>query len=110
MSSVRERWQHRHWLRPHKPGEPPLDGWSIIHLLSGMGLGVILRADWFWFALLILVAYEGFEALLRRVKPRGGKGVFEYESWSNIGYDVLFGAIGWLFAQGLPALPVPWFA
>lgn len=85
-----------------RPGEPPLDPWSIVHTAAGLALGLVVR-DIGW-ALALLLAYEAFEAVLRRVK-RGGKGLFEHESWPNIWYDVLFGSVGWLFAQGMPALP-----
>ena len=64
--------------------------------------------DVLW-ALALIVAYEVFEAALRRVK-RHGTGIFAYESWPNIWYDVLFGGVGWLLAQGMPALswtPLP---
>ena len=88
-----------------RPGEDPLDGWSVVHVLAGVGVGLLVRDA--LLALLLLVAYEGFEAALRRVKPRGkqGKGLFEHESWTNIGYDVLFGFVGWVFAQGMRPLP-----
>lgn len=93
-----------------KPGEPPLDPWSIVHFTSGLALGVLLRDA--LVVLVLLVAYEGFEGVLRRVKGRrSGKGVFEHESWTNIAYDVLFGMLGWVFAQGLPHVdlwPWPW--
>ncbi|MEK6976757.1 MAG: hypothetical protein AABY18_10520 [Candidatus Thermoplasmatota archaeon] len=90
-----------------KPGEPPLDPWSFVHLGSGGALGLVLHGSWALLALALLVVYEALEGVLRRVKRRG-KGIFEYESWSNIAYDVLFGMMGWLFAQGLPAVPVAW--
>lgn len=86
-----------------RPGEHPLDPWSIVHVGAGLALGLAVR-DIVW-ALALLLAYEVFEAGLRRVK-RHGKGLFEYESWPNIWYDVLFGTVGWLFAQGMP--PAPW--
>lgn len=91
-----------------RPGEAPLDEWSIVHVLGGLAVGLLVRNA--AVALLLIVAYEGFEGALRRVKPRGkqGKGLFEYESWSNIRHDVLFGAVGWVFAQGMPDFDLPW--
>lgn len=86
-----------------RPGEAPLDGWSIVHLGAGLAVGLVVRNP--LLALALIVAYEAFEGGLRRVKPRGaGKGLFEHESWTNIRHDVLFGTLGWLFAQGMPHL------
>lgn len=81
-----------------------MDPWSVVHVTAGLALGLVVR-DLVW-ALAFIMAYEVFEAGLRRVKRRG-KGIFEYESWQNIWYDVLFGTVGWLFAQGMPALWTP---
>ena len=95
-----------------KPGESPLDPWSVVHFASGAGLGLLLRGPVGAAVTLgLLVLYEAFEGALRRVKRRG-KGLFEHESWRNIAYDVLFGQLGWLFAQGAPPVPglgwLPW--
>lgn len=92
-----------------KPGEPPLDPWSIVHFASGLALGALFRGVvGAVVTLVLLVLYEVLEGALRRVKAKpGGKGLFEHESWKNIAYDVLFGMLGWVFAQGLPALDVP---
>jgi hypothetical protein len=84
-----------------RPGEPPLDPWSVVHVAAGLALGLVVRDA--LLAFVLILGYEVLEAGLRRVK-RGGKGLFEYESWPNIWYDVLFGVVGWLFAQGMPAL------
>ena len=97
-----------------RPGEHPLDPWSVVHLGSGVALGLLLRGPvGAVVTLALLLLYEGFEALLRRAKRKpGGKGVFEHESWTNIAHDVLLGQVGWLFAQGAPPLPpagwLPW--
>ena len=74
----------------------------MVHVGGGLALGLVVR-DAVW-AVALILAYEVFEGVLRRVKSNG-KGLFEYESWPNIWYDVLFGTVGWLFAQGMPALP-----
>lgn len=88
------------------PGEDPLDAWSIIHTASGLALGLVVRNAILALALLLL--YEAFEAGLRRIPVRGRRtGLFESESWRNIRFDILFGMIGWLFAQGLPAVALP---
>lgn len=88
------------------PGEEPLDAWSIVHTASGIALGLVIHNPLLALALLLL--YEAFEAVLRRVPRRGRRaGVFEPESWRNIRFDILFGMIGWLLAQGLPAPDVP---
>lgn len=85
------------------PGEHPLDPWSIVHTASGIALGLVVHNA--LVALGLLLLYEAFEALLRRVPLRGRRaGLFESESWRNIRFDVLFGMIGWLLAQGLPAI------
>lgn len=91
-----------------RPGEAPLDGWSVVHVLGGAAVGLLVRNG--LLALAVILAYEVLEAGLRRVRPRGAdKGVFEHESWPNIGYDVLFGLVGWLFAQGMPHIDLwPW--
>jgi hypothetical protein len=74
-----------------------------VHVAAGIAVGLVVR-DIVW-AMAVIVGYEVLEAGLRRVK-RHGKGLFEYESWPNIWYDVLFGGVGWLLAQGIP--PLPW--
>ena len=97
-----------------KPGEHPLDPWSIVHFASGVALGLLLRGPLgAAVTLALLLGYEALEAVLRRIRRKpGGKGLFEHESWGNIAHDVLFGQVGWLFAQGAPSLPLadalPW--
>lgn len=63
-----------------------------MHAASGVALG-ILGLSW-WLALVLLAAFEVFEAGLRRVQ-RGGKGLFEHESWPNIIVDIVVGMAGW---------------
>lgn len=95
------------WPIHYRAGEDPLDAWAVVHGLSGLVLGLVVRNG--IVALALLAAYEAAEGLLRRIPRRGtGKGLFEYESWRNIGFDILFGMIGWLFAQGMPAIALPW--
>lgn len=91
-----------------QPGEQSLDPWSVVHVLAGLLLGLFVRNV--WLALALLGAYELLEGGLRRVKRPGqqGKGLFEHESWGNIVFDLLFGMIGWLFAQGAPRISLPW--
>jgi hypothetical protein len=77
----------------YRKGEAPFDLWSWVHLGSGAALGLVLASP-LWAAGLLLL-YEGFEALLRRIKTEEG-GLFEYESWPNIAADVLVGLVGFI--------------
>lgn len=87
-----------------RPGNAALDWWSLVHTASGAALALFI-GQW-WFALGALVAYEVLEAGLRHVK-RHGTGLFEHESWLNIGVDVVVGMLGWLLVALLP-LPEAW--
>jgi hypothetical protein len=76
-------------------GEAPFDKWSLVHAASGAALGLLFSS--FLLAFGLLAAYEGVEALLRRVRPDPeGKGLFEYESWPNILADILVGMAGFV--------------
>jgi hypothetical protein len=81
-----------------RKGQAPFDIWSWVHLASGVGLG-LLAMPW-WLALLALVGYEVLEGGLRRVKLEEG-GLFEYESWGNIGADLVVGMLGYFGAAAL---------
>lgn len=74
-----------------RKGEAALDWWTIPHVASGVLLA-LLGVPWL-VAFAVLVVYEVIEAGLRRVK-RGGAGLFEYESWPNIGTDILVAMVG----------------
>jgi hypothetical protein len=88
-----------------RPGHAALDRWSLVHLASGFGLG-LLPLGWPW-ALAALVAFEGAEAGLRRIRTQGG-GLFEYESWRNIIVDIVIGGAGFVVAR-LTVYPyLPW--
>jgi len=79
-----------------RAGENPLDAWSLVHACSGLALGL---TSWpWWAALALLVAFEAFEGVMRRVKP-DGEGLFEYESWPNVGMDVVVGMAGFAAAS-----------
>lgn len=80
-------------LAKYRKGEDAFDGWTWVHFASGLALGLI-GVKWRW-ALALLIGFEALEALLRRVKKQGGQGLFEYESWKNIGLDVAAGLIGY---------------
>jgi hypothetical protein len=88
-----------------KPGHAPLDRWSLVHLASGIGLGLI-PVSWPW-ALALLVGFEVLEAGLRRIRRHGG-GLFEYESWPNIIADVVVGVAGYAVARLTLAPYLPW--
>lgn len=88
-----------------RPGDAPLDWWSIVHTASGAALAVVV-GRW-WVALGLLLAYEVMEAGLRRVK-RHGDGLFEYESWYNIALDIVVGMVGWFVVAYLVPLPDGW--
>jgi hypothetical protein len=81
---------------PPRKGQAAFDRWSIPHLLTGFGLGMLpLR----WpFVLALLVAYEAFEGGLRQYRLEEG-GVFEYESWPNIAADIMLGMLGYALTQ-----------
>lgn len=81
-------------------GEAALDAWTWVHVGSGVALGVLLRS--WWVVLALLVAYEAFEGVLRRIKLEEG-GLFEYESWPNIVADVVAGMAGFAAARLLLA-------
>lgn len=93
-----------------RKGEAALDWWSFIHLGAGLALG-LLRIDWLW-AVVLVVGFEGLEAILRLVKPRRmhGKGLFEHESWPNIVADVIIGLGGFALVHHTvgPLVPWPW--
>jgi len=95
-----------------RKGEQAVDWWSLPHFASGLVLG-LLPIGWLW-AFAIVIGYEGFEAVLRRVKTEDG-GLFEYESWRNILVDVVLGLGGYaiLHVAVFPFLPWaegwPWF-
>ena len=93
MPDPRPRWG---WPPSGRKGEAPFDRWSWVHAGSGAALGLLV-ASW-WLSLALLVAYEVAEAGLRRVKVEEG-GLFEYESWRNIGADLAVGMLGWLSAR-----------
>jgi hypothetical protein len=79
-------------------GEAPFDRWSLVHVGSGIALGLVF-ADWTGFLIVValLVGYEALEGILRHIKPDpNGKGLFEYESWPNIIADVLVGLAGFV--------------
>ena len=59
------------WPIHYRAGEAPLDSWAVVHVLSGLVLGLVVRNG--LVALAVLVVYEGMEGLLRRV-PRKGTG------------------------------------
>lgn len=83
-----------------RAGDAALDAWSWVHFGSGLALGVVL-SSW-WLAFLALAAFEVVEALLRRV-GRGGKGLFEHESWANVAADLVIGMLGWMLtARWIP--------
>jgi hypothetical protein len=90
-----------------RKGEDPFDWWSLVHFAGGLVLG-LLPIGWPWAAGLI-VGYELFEGGLRHVKTEEG-GLFEYESWPNIGADIVLGLSGYaiMHVAVAPFLPWPW--
>ena len=87
---------------PGRRGEDPWDNWSWVHIASGIGLGAIgLKFGW---ATALIVGFEVMEAILRRFKTTEGGGLFEYESWKNVGGDIVLGVAGvWLAKKFWPA-------
>jgi hypothetical protein len=94
-----------------RKGEKAIDWWSLPHFAAGLLLG-LLPLGWVGAAVAI-VGYEVFEAALRRVKTEDG-GLFEYESWRNIGFDIVLGLAGFgiMHLAIFPFLPwrelAPW--
>jgi hypothetical protein len=90
-----------------RKGEAALDWWSLVHFAAGLVLG-LAPIGWLWAAALI-VGYEAFEGALRHLKTEEG-GLFEYESWPNIGIDIVLGLAGFgiMHAAVEPFLPWPW--
>lgn len=89
-----------------RKGEKAIDWWSLPHFAAGLLLG-LLPLGWLSAAVAIL-GYEVLEAGLRRVKTEDG-GLFEYESWRNIGFDVVLGLAGFgiMHVAVFPFLPWP---
>jgi hypothetical protein len=81
-----------------RKGEAALDAWSLAHLASGVGLGLVgLATIW---ALVAIVAFEVVEGGLRRIKTtQRSSGLFEHESWSNIAADIVVGASGFFLGR-----------
>lgn len=71
-----------------------LDLWSLVHFLSGVGLGWVM--DSFW-ALVILIMWEPFEIFLLGplVYKVFGK-EFGYESFRNSASDIVMDILGLL--------------
>lgn len=90
-----------------RKGEGAIDEWTLVHFASGLLLG-LLPIGWAW-AVGLVVGYEAFEGLLRRIKTEDG-GLFEYESWYNIGSDIVVGLAGYgiMHVAVAPFLPWPW--
>jgi hypothetical protein len=82
-----------------------LDWWSLAHFSAGLGLG-LLPLPWPWAAALI-VGYEAFEGGLRHIKTEEG-GLFEYESWPNIGADIVLGLAGYAIMHLAIEPFLPW--
>lgn len=82
-----------------RPGEAPVDWWSVPHVATGIALALLV--DPWWMALVLLVGYEVLEAGLRHIPGKDG-GLFEYESWPNIFADVAFGMLGWFLGSLSP--------
>lgn len=89
-----------------RKGEAAVDWWSLVHFASGLVLGLVPFVGWWW-AVAILVGYEGLEAGLRRIKTEDG-GLFEYESWMNIAIDVALGLTGFAIVHLALAPFLPW--
>lgn len=79
-------------------GESAFDRWSWVHVGSGAALALLV-ADW-RIVLGLLVAFEGLEGALRRIRVKEG-GLFEYESWPNIVGDLVVGMAGFFVIHAL---------
>jgi hypothetical protein len=90
-----------------RKGEDPFDWWSLAHFSAGLVLG-LMPLGWPW-AVALVLGYEAFEGGLRLIKTEDG-GLFEYESWPNIGADIVLGLAGYaiMHVTIAPFLPWPW--
>jgi hypothetical protein len=88
-----------------RKGETAIDSWSFAHFAAGLALGASPLG--YWTALVVVVGYEGLEGVLRRVKVQDG-GLFEYESWPNIGADIVLGMLGFAILHHFVAPLIPW--
>lgn len=88
-----------------RKGEAAVDWWTLVHFAAGLVLG-LLPIGWVW-ATAIILGYEGLEAGLRRVKTKDG-GLFEYESWQNIGLDIAIGLAGFAITHLAVGAFLPW--
>lgn len=67
------------------------DGWSLVHVASGVLLGWIMTP---LAALIIMIAWEPLEILvLSPLLARAGI-VFGYETWRNALSDIIFDCVG----------------
>ena len=88
-----------------RKGEDPFDWWSLAHFAAGLVLG-LLPISW-PLAVALILGYELVEGGLRHVKTEEG-GLFEYESWANIGADVVLGLSGYAIMHVSLAPFIPW--
>lgn len=79
--------------RPLQPTTPAIDGWSVIHFASGVGLAWLGVKP--TLAMTSLIAFEVWEAGQRQACPTCPGGVFAPESDMNILADILIGAAGY---------------
>ncbi len=88
-----------------KKGEAAFDAWSFAHFAGGALLGLLPVG---WPIVVVLIAgYELLEGGLRRVKNKEG-GLFEYESWANIGADLALGLTGYAIMHLALRPFLPW--
>ncbi len=79
-------------------GAAALDGWTVVHVGAGLALGALGISPWLGVG--ALVAFEVFEAFLRRGRAGGG-GLFEPESARNVGGDIAAGLFGLYLARAV---------
>lgn len=89
----------------YRKGEHAIDWWTLVHFAGGLLLG-LMPIGWLW-AVGLVVGYEGFEGILRRFKTKEG-GLFEYESWYNIGADIVVGVAGFAIMHLTVGPLLPW--
>lgn len=76
---------------PHKRNDALFDRWSVVHLVTGLGLGWIMQP---LVAVGLMILWEPLEILvLSPLLARSGI-VFGHETWRNSLSDIFFNVLG----------------
>lgn len=101
---------HHEFLARHRRNDALFDLWSLVHLVTGIGLGWILDP---FVALLLMVLWEPLEILVLSPLLARWNILFGHESLRNslsdIAFDGLGVALGFWVLTPLVAPPFHWF-